>query len=65
MKCNRLRNGVGFIVLTMSLLLNVVLVRELIPLLPYYRAYWDARWWVSEHVLRRPHPDCEIIFQSD
>ena len=51
--------------LTASLLLNVVLLTQLAPLIPYYRAYWDARSWISQNVLRRPHPDTHVIFQSD
>ena len=51
--------------LTTSLLLNVVLVTQIAPLVPYYRVYWDARSWVSQNVLGRPRPGTNVIFQSD
>ena len=49
----------------MSLAVNLVLVTQLVPLLPYYGAYWNTRAWISQKVLRRPHPDPGAIYQSD
>ena len=49
----------------MSLILNGVLLVEFGRLAPDYRAYWDARTWISKNVLRRPRPDPQVVFQSD
>jgi dienelactone hydrolase len=62
---HRVIKVMGLAVLTTSLLLNIVLLTQLASLVPYYRAYWDIRSWISQNVLGRPGPDTRVIFQSD
>ena len=61
---HRLRRNITLSILLASLAVNVLLVTQLAPLLPYYRDYWGARSWIRQNVLRRHHPDTGAIFNS-
>lgn len=63
---------IGYVILFVFLLVNIILISQLYPLRKHYRIYWEARGWVSNNILRRSPPDPHyfidnknIIFQTD
>ncbi len=61
---SRFRRNAVYGALAASILVNMALLGQIIPLLPYYGGYWDVRAWISQYVLQRDRPDDRVIYES-
>ena len=38
-----------------------IFIKQFIPLLDYYESFWNFRFWIGEHILRRNYVDTNKI----